>query len=387
VAEVTLAVVLLVGAGLLVRSFAELRRAPLGYDPAGVLTVGVSLPQHRYPDPPRWRAFHRQLLERVSGLPGVASAATVTLRPLWGTVGMDWLYTLEGQTSKEAERNPLLNFETVSPDYFRTLGLPVIRGRAFTSADAEGQPGVVVVSESVARRAWPGQDPIGKRLKIPLPGTPYHDTWLSVVGVAKDARYREIQASRLDLYMSLLQSNHGPNHLLVRASGDPTSLVPAIRAVVWELDPDQPVTEATTLTDVVSTALGGPRFAARVFGGFAVAALLLSALGLYGLLSYTVSRRTREIGVRVAVGARPRDVRGLVLREGLGLCALGVVLGLLVAAATSRLLEALLYEVRPSDPLTFVAVPPLLLGVAALACLLPARRAMRVDPVVALRTE
>jgi putative ABC transport system permease protein len=387
VAEVALALVLLVGAGLLLRSFAELRRAPLGYDSAGVLSVGVGLPQHRYPDPPRWRAFHQQLLERVSALPGVTSAATVTLRPLWGTVGMDWPFTVEGQSPKDAERNPLLNFETVSPDYFRTMGIVVKRGRVFTTADAEGQPGVVVVSESVARRAWPGEDPVGKRLKIPLPPTPYHDTWLTVVGVVADARYREIQASRFDLYMSFLQSDHGPNHLVVRSSTDPAALVPAIREVVRGLDSDQPVTEAATMTQIVSEALGGPRFAARVFGAFAVVALLLAALGLYGLLAYAVSRRTREIGVRMAVGASPGNVRRLVLREGLGLTVAGIVLGLFAAAAGARLLGTLLYEVRPSDPVTFAAVPILLLGVAGLACLLPARRATRVDPIVALRTD
>ncbi len=387
VAEVALALVLLVGAGLLLRSFSGLRRAPLGFEPAGVLSVGVGLPQHRYPDPPRWRAFHQQLLERVAALPGVTSAATVTLRPLWGTVGMDWPFTLEGQSPKEAERNPLLNFETVSPDYFRTMGLPLIRGRAFTSADSEGQPGVVVVSESLARRAWPGQQPIGKRLKTPLPGTPYHNAWLTVVGVAAEARYREIQASRFDLYMCFLQSNHAPQHLMVRSSGEPTALVPAIRDVVRGLDADQPVTETASMTEIVLAALGGPRFAARLFGGFAVVALLLAVLGLYGLLAYAVSRRTREIGVRVAVGARPGDVRRLVMREGLGLTVAGIFLGLLAAAASVRLLGALLYEVRPTDPLTFAVAPLLLLAIAAAACLVPARRAIRVDAVVALRTE
>ena len=208
-----------------------------------------------------------------------------------------------------------------------------------------------------------------------------------MIGVVADARYREIQASRFDLYMSLLQSDHRPNHLVVRASTEPSSLVPAIREVVRGLDPDQPVTEAATMTEIVSQALGGPRFAARIFGAFAVVALFLAALGLYGLLAYAVSRRTREIGVRMAVGASPANVRRLVLREGLGLTAAGIVLGLAVAAAAARVLGTLLYEVRPSDPVTFAAVPFLLLGVAALACLLPARRAMRVDPVVALRTD
>ena len=323
----------------------------------------------------------------MTALPEVSSAATVTLRPLWGTVGMDWPFTVFGQSAKDAERNPLVNFETVSPDYFRTMRIEVVRGRGFTERDADGQPGVVVVSRSLAGRAWPGEDAIGRRLKIPLAGTPYHDTWLTVVGIVADARYREIQASRYDLYMSYLQANHAPNHLVVRAVGEPTALVAAIREVVRGLDPNQPVTEVATLTRIVSEALGGPRFAARVFGGFALVALLLAALGLHGLLTYAVSRRSREIGVRVALGARPVDVRRLVLGEGLALVALGVVLGLCGAGAAAHALSRLLYGVGPWDPVTFLGVPIVLVLVASGTCLLPARRATRVDPSVALRTE
>ncbi|HSB62137.1 MAG TPA: ABC transporter permease, partial [Vicinamibacteria bacterium] len=387
VGEVAVALVLLVGAGLLFRSFVALRQAPLGFEPRGVLSLSIALPQSRYPDAPRWRAFYEELLPRVQALPGVASAATVTLRPLWGTVGMDWPFTVEGQSAEEAGRNPLLNFEAVSPDYFATLGIAVTRGRAFTARDREGQPGVVVVSEALARRAWPGQDPLGKRLQLPLPGTPYHGAWLTVVGAVADARYREIQATRLDLYMSFLQANHRPKHLMVRTDGDPAALAPAIRAAVRGLDPDLPLAEVVTMSDVVSEALGGPRFAARVFSAFALVALLLAALGLYGLLAGSVSRRTREIGVRVALGAAPADVRRLVLGEGLALAAGGMVLGLAAALAGARLLRSLLFGVPPTDPATLAAVCLLLGAVAAAASLLPARRATMVDPAVTLRAE
>jgi putative ABC transport system permease protein len=387
VGEVAVAVVLLVGAGLLARSFVALRQAPLGFEPANVLSFELSLRDSLYPTPPKWRAFFEELLARVEALPGVQSAASVTLRPLWGTVGMDWPFTIEGQSADEAERNPLLNFEAVSPDYFSTMGIAVKSGRVFTAADAEGQPGVVVVSEAAARRAWPGQGPLGKRIKIPLPGTPYHATWLTVVGVVADARYREIQAARHDLYMSFLQADHRPNHLVVRSASEPAALTAAVREVVKSLDPGQPAPEAITMARVVSEALGGPRFAARVSSAYAFAALLLAALGLYGLLAYAVSRRTREIGIRVALGAGPSAIRSLVLREGLSLVASGIGLGLLGAAASARLLGALLYEIRPADPVTFAVVPLLLLVVAILACLLPARRATCVDPAVSLRTE
>ncbi len=387
VSEVALAIVLLVGAGLLFRSFLALRAVPLGFEPAGLMSVSVGLADGRYAKPEAWRAFHSELIERFSALPGVSSAASVTLRPLWGTVGMDWRFTLEGQTKAEAARNPLTNFESVSSEYFRTMNIAVRRGRVFTPADANGQPGVVVVSESMARRCWPGADPIGQQLKIPLPPTPYHDTWLTIVGVVADARYREIRASRFDLYMSFLQADHRPHHIVVRYSGEGAVLADAIRAAVRSVDPDQPVEEVVTMTSVVSSALGGPRFAASLFSAFALVALLLCALGLYGLLSFSVSRRIREIGVRVAVGATPSSVRGLVLREGLWLTALGIVLGLAGAALASRALSALLFAVQPIDPLTFVVVPAALLSVAAVACLLPAARAVRVDPVIALRAE
>ena len=201
---------------------------------------------------------------------GLTGGEAVTLRPLWGTVGMDWPFTVEGQSPKDAERNPLVNFETVTPDYFRVMGIPLKHGRAFDERDREGQPGVVVVSEALARRYWPGQDPIGKRLKIPLPPTEYHGAWLTVVGVAGDARYRELRATRLDLYMPHWQSDHRPHHLVVRASGDVAGLPAALQRVVRELDPEQAAPQIVAMSDAVSAALGGPRFAARVFSAFAL---------------------------------------------------------------------------------------------------------------------
>jgi predicted permease len=388
VSQVAIALVLLVGAGLLARSLLELRRAPLGFQPEQLLSVDASAPDARYPDRQRWRVYYKEVLRRVQALPGVDAAATVSLRPLWGTVGWDYPYTLEGQSDAEVRRNPSVNLEGVSGDYFRAMGIAVKKGRVFTDADAEGQPGVVVVSEALARRCWPGQDPLGKRLKIPQSkDSPYNDAWLSVVGLVSDVRYREIQAARLDLYMSDLQIDHRTSHLMVRTRLSTPAVAAAVRETVWSLDKNEAPPAVTTMARVVSDALGVPRFVARLFGAFAFVALLLSALGLYGLLAYSVIWRTREIGVRVALGALPRDVACLVLREGLGLTMAGIVLGLAIAAATTRLLESLLYGVRAIDGLIFAGVAGLLLAVAALASALPLRRALRVDPAVALRHE
>lgn len=387
VAEMAIAVVLLVGAGLLVRSFLNLRQASLGFDPGPVLTVTVSPTGERYADVARVRAFYRELLDRVRTLPGVASAAAITRRPLWSTVGYDWIFTIEGQTEQDAARNPMLNMVAVTADYFPTMGIAVKRGRVLSDADAEGQPGVVVIGESLAARAWPGMDAIGKRVKIPLSGTPYHDTWLTVVGVVADARYRELQATRLDFYMSYLQADHRINSLMVRTHANPAALASAVVETVHSIDPNVPVTDTTTMARIVSETLGGPRFAARLFGAFAIVALALAALGVYALMAYSVTSRTREIGVRIALGARTADVRRLVFRHGFALTTIGLGAGLFAAAVGARLVGALLYQVPVRDPLTFTAAPLVLAGVAALACLLPALRATRVDPACALRGE
>src|SRR5262249_53741154 len=265
VVEVALSLVLLVGAGLLVRSFVRLRQAPLGFDPQGGLSVAVATPENRYPPPRQWRAFYEDLLARVRALRGVESAAMVMLRPLWGTTGMDWRFVVQGQSEEEAGRNPTVVMETVSADYFRTMRIRVQRGRVFTDADVEGQPGVVVLGETMARRCWPGQDPIGKEIKIPLPETPYDGQWLTVIGVVDDMRYREIQKTRLDLYMSSPQATHRMLHVVVRPASAPMAAAPGLRAAVRAVDPGLPVDDLVAMPRVVEEALGGPRFAARLF--------------------------------------------------------------------------------------------------------------------------
>jgi putative ABC transport system permease protein len=387
VSQVAAALALLVGAGLLGRTFLELRRAPLGFEPERLLAVGVYASEARHPDRPSWRAFYQEALRRVQALPGVDSAATVSVRPLSGPIGWDYPFTAEGQTDGEAQANPMANLQAVSADYFRTMGILVKKGRVFTDRDFEGRPGVVVVSEALARHAWPDEDAIGKRLKVPQLDTPYHQAWLTVIGVVGNVRYRELRASRLDLYMSQLQADHRSGSLLVRTRAEPMVAAPAVRNTVWSLDKDKAPPAVALMTGVVSEALAGPRFVASVFGAFALVALALSALGLYGLLAYATARRTREIGVRVAVGAGPRDVGRLVLKEGLQLAVTGIACGLAVSWAGTRLLRSLLYGVESTDVATFAAAVGLLLAVALLACGLPMRRALRVDPVEALRHE
>jgi putative ABC transport system permease protein len=385
--EAAVAVVLLSGAGLLAQTFQNLRRLDLGFDPRHVLAFELSGPRNEGMTTAHARAVRRDLLERIESLPGAESAAAVMIRPLWGHVGLDWPFQAEGQSEVEAQRNPPLNLQVVTPGFFRTMRLPVVAGRTFTDGDTERTPLVVVVSKALANRYWPGHDPLGKRLRMPMPSPPYTQTWVTIVGVAGDTRYRELQASRLDLYMSHLQSEEGLKHLVVRTHGDPMALVGPIREAVRSLDRDLVLDDVTTMEALVDTALGGARFGMQLLSGFALTALALAALGTYGVVAYMVGRRTREIGVRMALGARARSVMGLVLREGMGPVLVGLAAGIAGSFALARALAGLLFGVPPHD-LAAPAAAAALLGLAALAaCLVPARRAAAVDPAAALRDE
>jgi predicted permease len=386
-AEVAIAVVVLVAAGLVGRSFLNLRGVPLGFDAERLLTVRVSPQGERYEASGRVSRFYQQLLERVRNEPGVDAVGAITIRPLWSTVGYDWPFTVEGQSAVEARRNPILNLMAVSADYFTTMGIPLKDGRVFTERDAEGQTAVVVVGDSMARRVWPGQRAIGKRIRIPLGDSPYHNAWFTVVGVVGDARYRELQATRLDLYMSHLQANMPLNYLVVRTSREPTALASAVRTIVRGLDTGVPVTEVTSMDQIVSKALGGPRFAAGVFGVFGLVALALAALGVYGVLAYTVTCRTQEIGIRMALGANSRAVLKGVLGHTVSLTMAGIAVGLLMAMASMRLMDALLFDVGTSDPATFALAIVVMSLTAIGAALAPAIRAVRIDPLTALRYE
>jgi putative ABC transport system permease protein len=387
VSEVALAFLLLVGAGLVGKSFHQLSRVDLGFRPEGVLTFEVLLPDGKYPTPRTQRTFYENLVERARSLPGVQSAAAVLLRPLWGPIGMDWPSMVEGQSKEEASRNPLVNLEAVTPDYFRTMGIALLEGRDFTPLDSEGAPGVVVVSKSMADRFWSDENPIGKRLKLRLPGSEYDDQWLEVVGVVSDARYRELEAIRWDVYLSYLQCPYSVRHLVVRSSSDPLDLVGAMRREVHALDPDLPVSDVAAMNDLVSASMGGARFRTRLLFTFAFAALFLAAVGLYGLMAYTVNQTTQEIGIRLALGAQRADIVRAVVRSGFILTLSGMAIGLGVSGLATRMLSGLLFDVSPTDATTYAIVSFVLFGTALLASLVPALRAAMVDPLESLRYE
>jgi len=384
-AEVALAVVLLIGGGVLLRSFVRLTTAPLGFDRTHTLTAELFLPDSRYGDLARSRVFYRDAIERIAHLPGVIAAGAVLLRPLAGPDGFDYPVSLEGMDAETQRRQPLVNYEAVTPNYLLAAGIPVVQGRSFTAADDETSPQVVLVSAATARRLWPNESAVGKRLKWGPPSAP--TPRLEVVGVVGAARYRDPRVESLDAYVPYTQSPWKLNHLVVRAAGEPSALVASVRSVLAELDPEARAVQIATVNDLAAAALRQPRFQVTLVGTFAGLALVLGAVGIFGVVSFATARRTRELGVRMALGAQPRDVHVLVIGETLRTVMVGLVVGLVSAAAGARLLRALVYDVSPTDPLTFVAVAVVVTLVSVLAAAIPARRASRVHPVVALRAD
>jgi putative ABC transport system permease protein len=385
VSEVALAVILMVGAGLLIRSFNQLQNLDPGYKPENILTFRLALVQSKYPKSETRKVVFEQLLKKIETLPGVESAALVLMRPLSGTVGWDYPFTIEGQNAEEQTANPYSNYEAISPNYFRTMGIPILKGRDFTEQDRGDAASMVIVSESLARTYWPGQDPIGKRLKFGKPTST--SAWLNVVGVVKDARYREWDTTRFDIYAPYLQKSEYRTDFVIKTSIDPESLVPSIRRELFAIDKEQAIASVSTLEDLVSTTLARPRFNMLLLSIFAVLALVLAAVGVYGVMAYLVTQRTHEIGIRVALGASEQDILKLVVNEGMILAVIGVIIGLGGSIALTRVMSSILFGVSATDPLTFSSIALLLTAVAAIACYIPARRAMKVDPMVALRHE
>ena len=383
-AETAVSFILLVGAGLLAKSFLRLRDVDLGFRPEHVLTAGYSLPRTQFSKPDQWVGFSTRLVERLNRLPGVEAAAAALPLPLYGG-GLHFEFQIEGRAPEKAAGSDLAaNYTAATPRYFAALGIPVIRGRAFSDSDAAGSPRVCIVSSAFARRYFPGEDPIGRRLVFGFTESVPRE----IVGVAGDVKRDGLgEASRPEMYVPFVQDPWWASYVAIRAAGDPGRLAGALREEVRALDPALPLEGVQPMTQIVAESVAQPRFRTTLLALFSVTALLLAAIGIYGVLSYSVGRRTREVGVRLALGATRGDVIRLVFRQGLGLTALGLAAGLAGALLLTRYLSSLLFEVSRWDVATYAAVAFLLLAAAALACWIPARRAMRVDPVVALRFE
>jgi len=392
--EFTFALLLLIGAGLMIRSFHALQILDPGFNPHNVLTAVVSVAGTKEGGPGQRPLFYQQLLEQIRQTPGVQSASAINHLPLAGDI-WHFSFHIEGQPVPRPSETPTAAYRVVLPGYFETFNIPILRGRDITEHDTLDAPGAVVINEYFAHRHWPGESPIGKR--ITLDDIKNHSTWLTVVGVIKNTvRSGWTDPHQEEMFLPYLQSHkylEDPASqfayltLVIRTTGDPAAMAPMIRSVVGSQDKNVPISEVQTMDQVVGAATAEPRFYLLLLGTFAALALLLAALGIYGVMSYSVSRRTYEFGIRMALGARGRDVIAMVVGQGALLALMGVLVGLVGASALTRLMSGLLFGVQPNDPITFVIVPLLLSGVAVIASYIPARRASNVDPMVALRYE
>jgi putative ABC transport system permease protein len=382
VSQVALTVVLLTGAGLLIKSFVRLQQTPLGFRHERLLTARITLPSSAYSTTKQRQSFAQRLLEEIRKQPGMQEAALTSSLP-FATGNLGFAIYMNGQ---EKFRRPMpgANFRSVSPDYFRALGIPLLRGREFSDADHERAPMVAIINETMAKRYWPNAYPIGQRIKE----TSNQGVWREIVGIVGSVRHSARGAEpRPEMFVPWSQVPATALNLAVRTQAEPASFAATLRRVVTAIDGNLPVYEARTMEERLYESVAEPRFRTALLGAFAALALVMAVVGLYAVMAVSVAQRTHEMGIRVALGAQRCDVIGLVLRQGMKLAGLGVVIGLAGAWALTRVLTTLLYEVKPTDPLTFLAVPVLLTAVAILACWLPARQAARVDPITALRQE
>ena len=385
VSEIALAMMLLVGAGLMIQSFWRLLKVDPGFQPENVLTVDLSLPTARYPQGYQVSQFYDRLLHRIASLPGVRSVGGAAYLPFSGARNA-WSFDIEGQPPLPADRVEA-EWRPVTPGYFRTMGVPLSRGRDFTEQDVDGSPGVVIINEAMARLYWPGEDPLGRRLKLQ---DERKKVWHTVVGVVKDVRHLgPASEPKPEMYFPYSQLIYPwyPMTVVIRTESDPMRLAPAVRQAVLELDQEQPVYNIRTLEELFAKSVAPTRLHLVLFGIFAAVALILAVSGLYGVMNYSVAQRRHEIGIRMALGAQAGDVLRLVVGQGMGTTVVGVALGLVGAYAVTRLMSSLLFGVSATDPVTFTVVSAVLSTAALVACWIPARRAAKVDPMVALRHE
>jgi putative ABC transport system permease protein len=383
VSEVALALVLLIGAGLMLNSFLRLQRVSPGFTPEKILTVQISLPGARYEKDDQVSGFYTRLLERISARPEVQEAGIgISLPP--NRLSITDTFTVEGRDAAAGEA-PLAAVLFVSPGYFRALGVPILRGRNFDEQDRPGAPLVVIINDTLARRFFAGEDPVGKRIRVGGPERPTAP-WMEIVGVVGDLRFDGLGAEAQPTYYEPhAQVGWWYTYLVMRTRQEPHALIPAVREAVWSIDRDLPVAGFKTMEELMAESVAQPRFRTLLLLAFGALALLLAGVGVYGVLAYSVAQRNQEIGIRVALGAQRGDIVALVLGHGMKLTVVGLALGAAGAFALTRVLSSLLFQVSPTDLVTFTAAAAVLAGVALLACYLPARRATRVEPLVVLR--
>ena len=386
IAEVALALMLLVGAGLLIKSFTRILGVSPGFDAKNVLTMGIALPAARYPSDTARIAFWDQALPRIAAIPGVRAVGATTTMPFsggWSTGS----FNVEGYTPKPGEQNPWGDIRTATPGFAEALRIPLRKGRFFTDQDRQGSPPVVVVDEEMVRRYWPDTDPIGKRIYFDPP-TGQPTEYITVVGVVGHAKQESLDAEdRVQMYFPHRQNTPGFMSVVIRTDVPPETIIPAVRQAVQAVDKDQPLSQVKTMEELLAQSVGQRRLSMLLIGVFAAVALALASIGIYGVMSYSVAQRAHELGIRMALGAARGNVLQLVVRQGMTLVLIGLAIGIAGAFALTRFLESQLFNVDPTDPATFTIVAILLATVAFVATMVPAMRATRVDPLVALRQE
>ena len=385
ISEIALALVLLIASGLMIKSFVRLQKVNPGFNPENLITLELELPQNKYGEKDRQAAFQQQILQRLGEIPGVQNAGAVNYLPFSGNESNSSL-TIEGQPLTNVAERPRAFYRSISPNYFQAMGIPLPQGRPFSDRDKADAPAVAIINETAARRSWPNEDPLGKRFKLGRPDS--KNPWVTIVGIVGGVSHRVLGvAAQPEVYFPF-QQNPGPIlTLVVRTTSDPKAFTAAVRREVSALDKDLPVSNIKFMDEILAGSVAQPRVYALLLGIFAGLALILAAIGIYGVMSYSVTQRTREIGIRMALGAQPRNVLTLILKQGMLLALVGITIGLIISFALMRVLANQLYGVSTTDVETFAVISILLMSVAMVACYIPALRATKVDPLIAVRYE